>query len=151
MAAATTVTRIASVSLLQGAFSHRGLAAAGSTGNPAEGAFRRLVIGAHLDGPVIVTHTRNDRAVRLAYALASRLARQSSSGLGDASDPYGGIGANGAVGTAEAVPGNLGDQHTAYEFAPRVVYNLRSDRFVDHHSDVTNPAVANAVASAVRG
>lgn len=149
MAVATTTTKVASVSLLQGAFSHRGLAAADDESNMPEGAFRRLATGMHLEGPVIVTHTRNDRAVRLAYALASRLAKQSGAGLGDASDPYGGIGANGAVGTVEAVPWILGDQDTTYEFEPRVVYNLQSDRFVDHHSDITNPAVANAVAAAV--
>ncbi|WP_250038328.1 hypothetical protein [Paractinoplanes maris] len=143
MAAATTTTPIASVSLLQGAFSHRGLAVGGG--------FHRLMSGPQLRGPVIVTHTHNDRAVRLAYAVASRLAKQSSSGMGDAGDPYGGLGANGAVGTAEAVAGTLGDRNASYLFAARKVHNLKADKFVANHSDVTNPAVANAVATAVAG
>jgi hypothetical protein len=148
-ATAATDTTISSVSLLQGAYSHRGLAAADpALGMPA-GAFRRALTGGQLHGPMIVTHTHNDLAVGLAYALASRLAHQIGAGLGDTGDPYGGIGANGAVATAEAVEGELGDQNTSYAFQPGRVHNLRGDRFISGHSDVTNPAVANAVLAAI--
>src|SRR4051794_8714392 len=107
-AAAATDVPISSVSLLQGAFSHRAMATV------PDGAYRRVLIGGELAGPMVVTHTHNDKAVGLAYALASRLAHQSTGRIGDADDPYGGIGANGAVGTAEALPGDLGDENTAY-------------------------------------
>ncbi|HEV8174939.1 MAG TPA: hypothetical protein VGP91_14955 [Actinoplanes sp.] len=148
-AATATDTTISSVSLLQGAYSHRALAAADpALGMPA-GSFRRALTGGQLHGPMIVTHTHNDLAVGLAYALASRLAHQIGAGLGDTGDPYGGIGANGAVATAEAVEGELGDQNTRYAFQPGRVHNLRGDRFISGHSDVTNPAVANAVLAAI--
>ncbi|MFI7542858.1 alpha/beta fold hydrolase [Actinoplanes sp. NPDC049599] len=145
MAAATSSAPISSLALLQGAFSHRGLAARDDRLKMPDGAFRRLLTGGHLRGPVVVTHTHNDKAVGLAYALASRLANQVASGLGDPGDPYGGLGANGAVGTAEAVAGELGDEHTTYAFRPGRVHNLHADKFVTNHSDVTNLAVANAV------
>jgi hypothetical protein len=149
MAGATTNTPISSMSLLQGAFSHRGLAARDGRLRMPDGAFRRVLTGGQLRGPVIVTHTHNDKAVGLAYALASRLANQVASGLGDPGDPYGGLGANGAVGTAEAVAGDLGDEHTTYAFQPGRVHNLHADKFVANHSDVTNLAVANAVLGAL--
>jgi pimeloyl-ACP methyl ester carboxylesterase len=145
MAAATSAAPISSVALLQGAFSHRGLAARDDRLRMPDGAFRRVLTGGHLRGPVVVTHTHNDKAVGLAYALASRLADQVASGLGDPGDPYGGLGANGAVGTAEAVAGELGDEHTTYHFRAGRVHNLHADKFVTNHSDVTNLAVANAV------
>jgi hypothetical protein len=148
-AVAATDTPISSVSLLQGAYSHRGLAAADATLGMPDGAFRRALTGGQLHGPMIVTHTHNDKAVGLAYALASRLAHQIAAGVGDAADPYGGLGANGAVGTEEAVEGRLGDQTTAYSFQPGRVHNLLADKFVSSHSDITNPAVANAVLAAI--
>ena len=148
-AAATTNTALSSVSLLQGAYSHRGLAAADPSAEMPQGAFRRALTSGALQGPMIVTHTHNDKAVGLAYAIAARLARQVAAGVGDAGDPYGGLGANGAVGTAEAVAGDLGDQNTTYAFQAGRVHNLRADRFVGNHSDVTNPAVANAVLAAI--
>ena len=148
-AAATTDTPISSMSLLQGAYSHRGLAARDAALKMPDGAFRRALTGGHLRGPVVVTHTHNDKAVGLAYALASRLAHQVAADVGDAGDPYGGIGANGAVGTTEAVEGELGDQNTTYAFQPGRVHNLRGDRFMSGHGDITNPAVANAVLAAI--
>jgi esterase/lipase superfamily enzyme len=144
-AASGTQAPVASVTLLQGAFSHRGFS--GST--IPEGAFRRMLTGPQLLGPVVVTHTHNDRAVRLAYAVASRLARQVGTGLGDAGDPYGGLGANGAVATVEVDTDVLGDEGARYRFAPRRITNLRADRFVANHGDVRNPAVANALLQAM--
>lgn len=148
-AAAITNTALSSVSLLQGAYSHRGLAAADAALKMPDGAFRRALTSGQLRGPMIVTYTHNDKAVGLAYALASRLAHQVAADVGDAGDPYGGLGANGAVGTAEAVPGDLGDENTAYAFQSGRVHNLHADRFISGHSDVTNPAVANAVLAAI--
>jgi hypothetical protein len=144
-AAAAAEVPVASVTLLQGAFSHRGFSDAGSP----QGAFRRLLTGPQLAGPVVVTHTHNDKAVLLAYAVASRLAHQVAAGLGDAGDPYGGLGANGAVATTEVDAGTLGDENTGYRFASRRITNLRADRFVAGHLDVRNRAVANALLQAM--
>jgi len=47
-------------------------------------------------GPILITHTANDKAVGIAYALASRISGQTGAALGDATDVFGGIGRNGA-------------------------------------------------------
>jgi hypothetical protein len=50
-----------------------------------------------VNGPIVVTHTANDRAVGIAYPLASRISADNRSALGDENDVTGGIGRNGAV------------------------------------------------------
>jgi pimeloyl-ACP methyl ester carboxylesterase len=148
-AAATTTSPIHSISLLQGAFSD--LAFAGADGPLRRaGAFRVALTSGVLKGPIIVTHTHNDLAVTVAYAVASRLARQAGSGLGGPDDPYAGIGANGAVATHEAVRSvPLSAAGFSYEFVPGRIYNLRADAFISGHLDVTGPEVANAVLHAI--
>jgi hypothetical protein len=54
---------------------------------------------------MIITHTRRDTAVGMAYAIASSVAGQASSAIGDADSPYGGLGSNGAQHTPEAEDG----------------------------------------------
>ncbi len=70
-----------------------------------DGAYRPVVAGGRLKGPVIVTHTKNDDAVKRPYALASRLAGQDAAGVGGAGDRFGAIGSNGAQFTPEVDPG----------------------------------------------
>lgn len=146
-AALATTAPVSSVSLLQGAYSHYGLAQDWD-GRGTDGSFRR--VPGKIRGPLIVTHTRNDKAVGLAYAIASRLARQVGAGLGDSSDVYGGIGRNGALKTPEAgPPDTLRRVGTTYAFAPGTVTNLRADDYIANHSDVTGREVAYAVVSAL--
>ncbi len=95
-AAAAQLPQVHSVCLLQGAFSHFGFAQDYDE-DGRDGAFRRLLTGGQLTGPVVVTHTVNDKAVGLAYAVASRLAGQQGAGIGGPDDRYGGIGRNGAL------------------------------------------------------
>jgi hypothetical protein len=135
---------VATLTLLQAAFSH---SAFSSTTDP-PGAFR-AVLTESVTGPLLITHTHNDKAVRVAYAVASRLARQVGSGLGDANDPYGGLGANGAVATDGVVEGELGGRDASYTFANRKVHNLRADRHISGHGDVRNDSVANAWLQAI--
>lgn len=146
-AAAATSAPVHSVSLLQAAFSHFALAA-DYDGQGSDGAFRG--VPSRLAGPMVVTHTRNDRAVGLAYAIASRVARQSAAWLGDADDPYGGMGSNGALRTPEAGPaGRLLDVGGHYVLRPGQVTNLLADDFIRDHGDVSNRQVAHAVLSAL--
>ncbi len=63
--------------------------------------------GAKVNGPILITHTKNDKAVGIAYPLASRINGVKTAALGDENDPYGGIGRNGAQKTPEAVVGEL--------------------------------------------
>jgi hypothetical protein len=145
-AAVETSAPIASLSLLQAAYSHFGMAEDWD-GAGKDGLFVKAP--RKVSGPIIVTHTRNDKAVGLAYPIASRLARQIGVGLGDADDPYGGIGRNGARKTPGAVTGTLLDVGGTYDFAAHDVWSLNSDAFVTGHGDVTGKQVAYAVLSAV--
>jgi hypothetical protein len=141
-AALPSGSRAVSLTLLQAAFSHNGLAE--RYDGTRDGAFRTVLRDRRVSGPVLVTHTRNDRAVGVAYPLASRIARDVAAALGDENDPYGGIGRNGALRTPEAVAGTLLEVGTAYRFERDRVFNLRADRFVRGHSDVTGHQVAAA-------
>lgn len=141
--------RPSSLSLLQGAFSHNGFAA-DVDGRP--GFFRKVLAEAKVEGPILITHTKNDMAVGVAYALASRLAGDNRAALGGPEDKFGGIGRNGAIrlGQNEHRMAELGDDGFDYGALARgVVVNLKADAFVKGHGDVANPAVANAVLSAV--
>ena len=146
-AAAPSCPAVTSISLLQAAFSHYSFAKDWQPGS--DGAFRAAIAPGRLLGPMIVTHTRNDHAVGTAYAVASRLARQTASGIGDADSPYGGLGSNGALRTPEAVAGALLPAGGTYDLRPGHVHNLLADEYVKDHGDVTGLQVANAVLSAV--
>jgi hypothetical protein len=97
----------------------------------------------------MITKTVNDKAVGIAYAIASRISNEAAAGLGDAGDKFGGIGRNGAVKTAEAVDGRLLPVGGVYAFRPRVLHNLLADDFIHDHSEVKGKEVAYAVLSAI--
>ncbi len=142
-------TNAVSVSLLQAAFSHNGLSGGfGDAGKEEKGFFRAVIDEKRVSGPIIITHTKNDRAVGIAYPLASRIAGQNAAALGDQNDPYGGMGRNGAQKTQEANNvATMGLPGTQYSFKPGQVHNILSD-VITGHSDVTRIEVAYAVLSA---
>lgn len=146
-AAARLQHHAASICLLQAAFSHYAFAKDWEPGR--NGAFREVLSQDRLIGPMVVTHTRNDRAVGIAYALASRLARQVASAIGDADSRYGGLGSNGAQRTPEADQSDLLEATHGYNFAKGKVYNLLGDGYIANHGDVTGQAVANAILAAI--
>jgi len=139
------------VSLLQAAFSHNALAADYGKGKP--GFYRAVIADARVSGPILITHTKNDQAVGVAYPLASRIANQIAAALGDENDPYGGLGRNGAQRTTEADGHGvvMGGTKTAYTFAPGTVNNLRADSIIKDHGDVRSEAVAYAVLCCTAG
>jgi hypothetical protein len=143
---------VTTMTLLQAAFSHNGLSR--KFDNTHDGAFRTVLDDKRISGPVVITHTKNDKAVGVAYPLASRIAQDKAAALGDANDPYGGMGRNGAQHTPEVsdTESLLRDPHdgAAYSFARGKVYNLNADKFVKSHGDVTGAQVANALVHAVR-
>jgi hypothetical protein len=134
---------INSLMLLQAAFSHYGFA--DNYEGDKDGFFRRMVTGKCVSGPVLITHTINDKAVGVAYPIASRVARQVASGLGDAADKYGGIGRNGAQKTPEASEGNLEEEGFKYTFTGGKIFNLKSDSFIKSHGDFSGPQVMHAL------
>lgn len=136
------------LTLLQAAFSHYGFAQ--SYDGTHDGYFRRVVTDpARVRGPIVITFTAKDKAVGLAYPIASRVARQIAAAMGDANDPYGGLGRNGAQKTPGAKTITLGQVGTAYAFALRGIYNLDSNAVIGGHSDLAHPEVAYAIVSAV--
>lgn len=138
---------VATLTLLQAAFSHYGLSQDTGWGQP--GHFRAVLDNNAVRGPSLITHTRNDTAVGIMYAIASRIAGQNASALGDANDRFGGIGRNGAQRTDEAVTGSLLAAGDAYSWQPGALHNLVADTFIANHSDVTGRAVAYAILSAM--
>jgi predicted alpha/beta hydrolase family esterase len=145
--AAPPPQKIATLTLLQAAFSHYGLAE--NNGEGIAGFFRDVISRQVVAGPILATYSRNDRVVGKTYALASRLAGDNLKEIGDANDPYGGIGRNGAQRTAERVLLELASPGHAYAWTPGRVYNLRGDDFIANHSDVKGKEITYAFASAV--
>ena len=95
-------TNAVTMSLLQAAFSHNALSGGFGDAGAEKGFFRSVIDEKRVSGPIIITHTKNDKAVGIAYPLASRIAGQNAAALGDQNDPYGGMGRNGAQKTSEA-------------------------------------------------
>lgn len=137
-----------SITLLEAAFSHYGFSP--DSGNGKAGFFRDVIAKKVCRGPLIATFSSMDTVVGHVYALASRVADDNVKALGDANDPFGGIGRNGAQKTAESVSEDLHDVGVAYKFKPDMVNNLNgSADLITNHSDVTNERVTYAFASAL--
>ncbi|MBU4464588.1 MAG: hypothetical protein KKH75_01950 [Actinobacteria bacterium] len=145
-AALATKAPVSSMSLLQAAYSHFGMAY-NWDGAGTDGFFEKAPANVH--GPIIVTHSTHDKAVGVAYPIASRLANQIGAGLGDESDPYGGIGRNGALKTPGNIMAQLLDVGGTYSLAQRQIWSLNGDAFISGHSDITGPQVAYAVLTAI--
>ena len=137
--------RPTTVTLLQAAFSHNGFAEE-SPENP-KGDFRVVAAEKIVSGPMLVTHTHNDKACAIAYPIASRFAGQDAAGIGGGpTDRFGAIGANGARHTPEAVDGQLlAETSSDYSFEAAKIFNLEASAYISDHSDVTGQAVANAI------
>lgn len=137
-----------SLTLLQAAFSH--FAFAQAYDGTHDGFYRRVVVDpAHVRGVIAITYTAKDKAVGLAYPIASRIARQIAAALGDANDPYGGLGRNGAQKTPGAQPVKLQSPGGAYPFVARGIYNLDSNAVIGGHSDLGHDEVAYAMICAI--
>jgi hypothetical protein len=146
-AANSTTDKIKSMSLLQTAFSHNGFS------KSMNGFFRSVVDQKRVKGPILVTHTKNDTAVGLAYPLASRINGDTTAAFGDENDRFGGLGRNGAqqMEVGEVVKGNLLDPAGDYQFQVGKFFNLEGSPFIKGHGDVTGKQVAHAVRKAVSG
>jgi len=138
-------TKPASMSLLQAAFSHNGFA--NKFDGTRDGFFRAVVTGKKVKGPIIITYTRNDRAVGFAYPIASKLSGIDAAAIGDENDRFGGLGRNGALVklTPEATAGELLALPGAYSFTSGKLFNLEASTFISDHGGVTGKEVANAV------
>jgi hypothetical protein len=146
--ALTMPSSIASLLLLEAAYSHNGLAV-NWDGQGHDGAFRSVISAPKIGGPTLITHSVHDTAVGVAYPLASRIMGQVAAALGDANDKFGGMGRNGAQHTPEAFDDLLVSVGTKYQpLAPgKTIRNLNGDGpapkpTITSHGDVAKPEIA---------
>lgn len=139
-----------SMTLLQAAFSQNSFSANFPPPNK-PGFFRNVMARDCVDGPILVTHTHNDVAVRVAYSIASALSGDNASFVGNAPSQFGGLGANGALHMgSESKDGKLlKTGASGYSFRKGKVYNLNSDKFIKGHSKIKVPQVGYALVKAM--
>jgi hypothetical protein len=152
-AATSTTDKLQSMSLLQAAFSHNGFS------KSMNGFFRSVVDNQRIKGPIVVTYTPNDRAVGIAYPVASRLSGTVASAFGDANDKFGGLGRNGAqkMESGEVVQGvdRLLAVGGSYSWQSGRFHNLEGSKYIidpsggDAHGFVTGKEVAWAISRAM--
>ncbi|MFB7371001.1 alpha/beta hydrolase [Streptomyces sp. NPDC056222] len=140
------VRNVASVTLLQGAFSHYAFAARLPHDPGRGGALRDLQ--RRVDGPVVACYSRHDTALRVIYPLASRLARDADSLLGS-DKRWWAIGHDGV----QAVPGtpSLPLAKALRDGIPATgCVSVDAAEVVGEHSDICHAELARLVASAGR-
>jgi hypothetical protein len=150
--------RVASLMLLEAAYSHFGLSA-GATSTSSithpRGHFRDVIEKQAVTGPILATHSQHDAVVAFAYTPMAAISLNNSRAIGDEHSPFGGIGRNGVLDTAEAEMLELNQAGVAYTFGNGRIHNLNGSRSIDgvpliaSHGDVTSPAITWAFASLV--
>lgn len=142
--------QVASLTLLQGAFSHNALS---PDADGRKGAFHTVPSSGQV-GVIAITHTHNDKACTIAYAVASRLSLDVAKTFGGADDKFGAMGANGAqhieTRNHQALPGSPETRPVR-----GAVNNYLADAYVvavpetgpDAHGNVFNPTVGALLAS----
>ena len=152
-AAASKTKQLRSMSLLQAAYSHNGLSAS------KEGYFRSVIDDHRVAGATIITYSKHDRAVGLAYPAASRINGDKASAFGKADDDFGGMGSSGAQ---NMEPGEVATTATellavgaSYALQTGKIHNLNADQYIidpqgeDAHGFVFVPEVAWAISQAM--
>ena len=142
--------QVRTMSLLQAAYSHYGLAPAPPDASRPIGAFRNVVAKHKVRDIIQITHSSHDWAVGAAYPIASFISRDVAGALpgltvpGTANSPWGGMGASGAEQTAEAFDDTLLDGNAVYAPLPegKIIRNLTGDAFISSHGDVDGSQVA---------
>ncbi|MGY1636060.1 hypothetical protein ACI78V_05340 [Geodermatophilus sp. SYSU D00742] len=143
---------VTSLALVQGAMSLWSFCSAIPTDPGRTGFFHRVLADGLVAGPVVVTTSVHDRAVRTFYPIGAGLRGQVDF-LPDRLPTYGAIGTFGVRGPGiEVVDDDLRPVGEPYDLRPGVVYDLRADDVIRNgsgvmgaHSDITRPAVAHAV------
>jgi hypothetical protein len=111
------------------------------------GFFRAVVDQHRVKGPILITYTKNDKAVGVAYPLASRINGDKTAAFGDENDVFGGLGRNGAqqMQSGEVVAGKLLPANGSYTFQAGKFFNLEGSAFITGHGDVAGKEIAHAV------
>ena len=143
---------VASLALVQGAMSLWSFCSAIPSSPGRAGYFHRVVADGLVTGPIVVTTSVHDRAVRSFYPIAAG-ARGQVDYLPEGLPTYGAIGSFGVRGPGIRVrDDDLRPVDEPYDLEPGVVHNLRGDGVIRDsaglmgaHSDITKPPVAHAV------
>ncbi|MFF9853249.1 serine-threonine protein kinase [Streptomyces litmocidini] len=138
---------VASVTLLQGAFSHYAFAGRLPHDPRRSGSLRDLQH--RVRGPVVACYSRHDTALGVMYPLASRVANDSESLLGTDDPRWGAIGHDGV----QAVPGTV--ERTLAEVLREGMpgsgcVSVDAAEVVRSHGDICRPELARVVVSASR-
>ncbi len=146
---------VASLSLIQGAFSHWSFAHLQNMPFGTAGALNQYANRVH--GPLVATFSQYDYAVGIWYPKASFLAQEDAEAAGDPASQWGGMGADGFQGVSPAGSLVMLQPGTAYSLAPgsfyrvdgsAVIANTTQSSFSGAHSDIRHPPVAWLAVSA---
>lgn len=155
LAAGSNKLQISTMTLLQAAFSHYGFAKKYDGVN--DGTFRHVITEKRIHNAILITHTKNDKAVSLAYPIASRIARQAGSNLTRGKHAlYGGMGSLGANKTEATKYEKLLGLQQSYAWSHtsagkgNLIYNLLADDYIKSHGGVRGYEVAHAILSAAQ-
>ncbi len=143
---------VASLALVQGAMSLWSFCSAIPSAPERSGYFHRVLADGLVMGPVVVTTSVHDRAVRSFYPIGAG-SRGQVDYLPDRLPTYGAIGTFGVRGPGiQVVDDDLRAVGEPYDLRPGVVHDLRGDDVIRDgagvmgaHSDITKPPVAHAV------
>jgi hypothetical protein len=149
LAAPATVN---SISLLQAAYSHYGMAKDWDQNNT-DGAFRAVIGNRKATDFILATHSVHDSAVGTWYPIASELMRQVGAAAQAPVSEWGGMGGDGAQATPESTNDVLAA--TGTDYAPfkggiwlRNIDGSGPDPLptIHEHGDVTKPEIVSAIA-----
>ncbi len=141
--------KVASMTLLEAAYSHNGLAK--QWDGISDGSFRSVVSARKVQGPILISHSAHDFPVGTCYPIASRIMNQVAAAIGGPDDKFGGMGRNGAQHTPESVDDTLHPLTQAYDDFEngKWIRNLNGDGpppapTITSHGDVAKPELAYA-------
>lgn len=147
---------VKSLTLIQGAFSHFTFA----TSLPFDSRRPGGLAGgeARVDGPLLATFSKADRAVGWWYPAASMLAHQDAQAAEDLVYRWGAMGHDGYQNDPAADAVALADPGSPYDFAPHRFYALDANAviaanqsaFSGAHSDIKHPQITWAIAAAAK-
>lgn len=124
------------------------------------GYYHKLSDPEYMKGPILVTRTENDTAVKTIYLFMAKLSLSESVAFDPMEQPkHGALGMFGARGAGIAVHDmKLLPLHGNYGFTPRTFFNLHASDFINKgnpltggaHNDIGHPEVAHAFWSAIQ-
>jgi hypothetical protein len=143
-------TTVNSISLLQAAYSHYGVAK-DYDGSGTDGAFRSVIANRKATDFILATHSTHDSAVGTWYPVASQVMHQIGSAVAAVSK-WGGMGGDGAQATPESCNDVLGATGTDYPPFTDGIWLRNIDGSgpdplptIHAHGDVTKPEIVSAI------